>query len=430
MPMTPPYQVAPLNEEDLKQAQVGFEAVRGTYTDPTFDWPFGLDVTGKRAVQDISTANGTFDSQTTFVMGSQDVTGTTGGNQEAGALAFNDIGIINRLGLGPGTTTPVSDGGTPAGYLWTGRPSASANDQGSLSAEFGHPDQVETASMLMVNEETLTIAYSNTSWLYTASLIGRTVAPKAEILGTATAATATAVTDTTKALTVNALVGAILQIRSGTGALQERTIVSNTATTITVDSAFTTPPAAGSVYRILPTFKPGVVGYARDLIPTAGTQFWLDDQVTAMGTTPVTERMISLSITLANNLGTKGFLENTDAKSARVRKGKRRITGQIEMEMDRARADEEFTEYRRYHQGNQINKSWRRLLVRQTGAEIRAGVPKYAELKIPRLHYTDYTKGNRDGNSTVTLAFSAYVDPAALAIIERNALNTLAAIPA
>ncbi|MBI1246192.1 MAG: hypothetical protein GC202_14415 [Alphaproteobacteria bacterium] len=76
--------------------------------------------------------------------------------------------------------------------------------------------------------------------------------------GSATAATATTVTDTNNAWAVNAFAptaaGISYQVRiiSGTGAGQVGLIASNTATTLTVSPAFTTTPAANSVYVIEP----------------------------------------------------------------------------------------------------------------------------------------------------------------------------------
>lgn len=71
--------------------------------------------------------------------------------------------------------------------------------------------------------------------------------------GTASSSTSSILTDSTKAYVVNSLVGQILWIYSGTGSGQARTILSNTATAITVESAYSTTPDNTSKYRIIHT---------------------------------------------------------------------------------------------------------------------------------------------------------------------------------
>lgn len=68
--------------------------------------------------------------------------------------------------------------------------------------------------------------------------------------GTATAASTTSVTDTTKNFTVNGFKGYVIHITGGTGAGQVRSVAYNTATVITVGNPFTTAPDTTSTYRI------------------------------------------------------------------------------------------------------------------------------------------------------------------------------------
>lgn len=74
--------------------------------------------------------------------------------------------------------------------------------------------------------------------------------------GTATSATSSTLQDLTKAWTTNAYVGKMVRIISGTGVGQERKVLSNTATTLTLDATagwtnWTTIPTAGSKYEII-----------------------------------------------------------------------------------------------------------------------------------------------------------------------------------
>lgn len=68
--------------------------------------------------------------------------------------------------------------------------------------------------------------------------------------GTATAGGATTLTDSSKSWTVDLYATGVVYIYEGTGAGQIRTISSNTATELTVSSAWTTNPDATSIYAI------------------------------------------------------------------------------------------------------------------------------------------------------------------------------------
>lgn len=69
--------------------------------------------------------------------------------------------------------------------------------------------------------------------------------------GVASAGGAATLTQASKKFDVNAWVGHLIRIISGTGIQQTRVIASNTATIITVTNAWTTAPAAGDKYQII-----------------------------------------------------------------------------------------------------------------------------------------------------------------------------------
>ncbi|WP_283806368.1 LEPR-XLL domain-containing protein [Bradyrhizobium sp. cf659] len=68
---------------------------------------------------------------------------------------------------------------------------------------------------------------------------------------TVASATATTITDSAANYAVGALVGSTIQVVASDGSAQLRTIVSNTATVITVDSNWTITPVNSSFYRVL-----------------------------------------------------------------------------------------------------------------------------------------------------------------------------------
>jgi RHS repeat-associated protein len=85
--------------------------------------------------------------------------------------------------------------------------------------------------------------------------------------------TSTTLNDTTQSWTANQWANRVVEILSGTGAGQTRTIVSNTATQLVVSPAWTTTPDATSMYAIVaPLTKASILG-PRDIdTPTAATQ--------------------------------------------------------------------------------------------------------------------------------------------------------------
>jgi hypothetical protein len=74
------------------------------------------------------------------------------------------------------------------------------------------------------------------------------------VSGTATAGAAATLTDSGKAWTVNEQAGRLVRITAGTGSGQTRTIISNTATVLTVAAPWVVNPDATSVYSIWYSF--------------------------------------------------------------------------------------------------------------------------------------------------------------------------------
>lgn len=77
--------------------------------------------------------------------------------------------------------------------------------------------------------------------------------------GTATAGASTTLTDGSKSWTVNAYANQVVKITGGTGSGQVRTILSNTATTLTISTRpednWTTNPDGTSAYQIIDGFE-------------------------------------------------------------------------------------------------------------------------------------------------------------------------------
>ena len=93
--------------------------------------------------------------------------------------------------------------------------------------------------------------------------------------GTATSATSTTLTDSTKAFAVNAMVNRVVWITAGTGTGQSRLITANTATGITIDSSWESTPDSTSSY---------VISYVLADIVTAGLSAYCNLAQTGLST--------------------------------------------------------------------------------------------------------------------------------------------------
>ena len=129
--------------------------------------------------------------------------------------------------------------------------------------------------------------YCTTAEVYSAAQLDSTVVPEADVeqfiaaaekevdlatfttywvlqsSGTASAGTASTLTDTSQSWTVDAFANDYVHIYEGTGSGQVREITSNTSDTLTVSSDFVTTPDATSKYRIIYTATSPLIGSER-----------------------------------------------------------------------------------------------------------------------------------------------------------------------
>lgn len=164
-------------------------------------------------------------------------------------------------------------------------------------------------------------------------------------------------------------------------------------------------------------YTAGVVDRDREYVRGAGTVLTMDEDFAAIGTTPVTGRFISFSVTYDNATYAKRFMENVDAVSTRVGGGEVVVTGQIQLEFDR---DDELALFR----GGVPSA----LRIRQSGAVIHDAVTSRLTIDIPRAHWGTPTVGAREQNLVVTLPFRAYQDDDAGWPISFEVVNDRAAL--
>ena len=121
--------------------------------------------------------------------------------------------------------------------------------------------------------------------------------------GTATSGGSTTLTNTGKSYTVNAWTNYQVRITSGTGAGQKRKIVSNTATVLTVSTAWATNPNSTSVYviesRIFARLNAGLSNPSM-FLPHNEYTIWTKAVNPTSGYSPVTKNYINIDAYLAS----------------------------------------------------------------------------------------------------------------------------------
>jgi hypothetical protein len=390
------------NETQLRRIQVGTEApgARGTAVAPTYKLYGDIAVTKTQALADRNEYDGTFDGRITPVRGAVEVSGTY-----AQPLTYEDAAILPRYGI-KGQVAGVDDTNTVHGYLYSYTGTPSVDDLDSFTAELNHPGNPFLSAGLMFNTFTISADIDDTEavWKWASDLYGRSYDPIANQVAASTAitsATSTVITKTAAGWTINAFTGNYVRVNSGTGAGQIRLIASNTATTITVTAPFSPVLDATSTIEIPGAFTAGLTDRVREAIDAPGTQLFIDNAGGTIGTTQVLGKFISFSVSYANNITAKRYLENTSTNALKTGRGMRDITGQIRMEF------EDHAEYDKW-----VANAPRLIRIQKTGSQINAAplTNKYARIDIPAGYWDAVTQDTRDNNITATFAFKGYKD--------------------
>ena len=387
------------NYDQLHVIYAGDEDTRGTK--PTIDnkWYGKLQLDRRQPLADSDEYAGTFFADYTPVRGPVEVTGSY--NQP---LAYEDLSFLPRYGM-QGGITPTDDGNTTHGYLYTYAHTGSRDDLDSASIEYGTPGMMYDCSMLMFPEFTISadIDDAQSNWKWSSRVMALS---KERIAGTddkaATGGSTTTFVATGWGLTVDALAGAWVHFKTGTagniGLFRE--VLSNTSTTLTFRYALPSAVQSGDTIDVYGLPTAGIADRTREMIKAPGTLLYLDTGT--IGTTLITGRFLSFSITSLQNLAPKRFMENTNGYSNRLDRGMVRVSGQIRLEFDRKREWE-----------NWKNLTPEKMRIKQTGSVIDSGAStnKYAQIDVLNLAWDSPTEDKRGNNITVTLPFRGYVDP-------------------
>lgn len=156
-----------------------------------------------------------------------------------------------------------------------------------------------------------------------------------------------------------------------------------------------------------------------EVIKAPTTKLYIDD--TTIGSTQVTAKLISASVTGNNNIHFKAFAEDEAAFAAnKVGRGQRTYNAQIVLEFD---SDTEFAKYR----AAAGTKRYVRLLTE--GSEIH-NAPAYKTSQIDMNGYWESISwGNREGNIIATFGLSCFYDAVSGYDAKFTVINALATLP-
>jgi len=406
--------VGPPNYQQLVRTQVGVETIRGTSVTKTNKWYGRLALTRRQPLADSEDFDGSFFGDVEPVRGAMMVDGTY-----YQPMAYEDVHLL-RYAV-KGGVTPVTDGETTPGYLSTFRHTGSRDDLDTASIEYGTPEMIWACNGIMFPEFTFSsdIDDPQAVWKFNARAIGLSKDLKAGLDDVAaTSGTTTTFVKTAWGLTGSAHVGAWIHVKSGTAGNIGlwREVTANDTTSLTF-AALPSAVASGDVIDVYPVFTAAVADRAREKIIGPGTKLYLDPLGGTIGTTEITGRFISWSVTSQINAAYKRFQDNVATMSNRVDRGTIRMTGQVVLEFDRK------AEWDLY-------KAMTPSLIRieQTGTTIDAGAgtTKSATIDLYRAVFDDPTETIRGNNVIATWPFRAYKSVAE-SVYGEYALKTTAA---
>lgn len=149
-------------------------------------------------------------------------------------------------------------------------------------------------------------------------------------------------------------------------------------------------------------FEPGIPRRNRTRIKAAGTRLFIDDAAADIGDTQVLGRFISFNLDWNNNVVGKRFMEDEDAISTRIGRGRREVTGTIRLEfLD----DDEKAKLRA---GDR-----RAIRIERTGPIIHDAVANRVRIDIPNARWVSWEDPPRENNMTISFGFRALVDATA-----------------
>ena len=165
-------------------------------------------------------------------------------------------------------------------------------------------------------------------------------------------------------------------------------------------------------------FTAAIPDRTTEVILARGTKLFIDEPAGVIGTTQVTGRLISWSITGNNSVHFKAFSEDIDAFAAnKVGRGARMFDAQFVLEFDN---DVEFAKFRAATQ--------RKIRLEREGTLISG--TDYKRLRVDMNGYwSSLGWGDREGNIIATFGFAGYFDAVSGYDLRAEVVNSLATLP-
>jgi len=157
-----------------------------------------------------------------------------------------------------------------------------------------------------------------------------------------------------------------------------------------------------------------------EVVKAPTTKLYIDDAT--IGTTQITAKLISASVTGNNNIHFKAFAEDESAFAAdKVGRGQRTYNAQLVLEFD---DDAEFAKYRA------AAGTKRYVRLKSDGTQIHGSpaTPKYAQIDM-NGYWESISWGNREGNIIATFGLSCFYDATSGYDAKFTVLNDLATLP-
>lgn len=400
------------NEVANKVAYYGTETIPGRAVTPTAALTGELEITKSQGIRRTEEATGQYDRLVNPTREPATFAGTYGET-----LSFESKPALERYGVaGGGVGVALGDGA----YQYTKVPNGWADDIDSFTVEYGVEGLAFRSTGVRFSEFTISADSTgqDDAWMFSSNLFVRDKEKlPGGFMGALTAVTEDTATVENAAWEINQYRDSYVFFDYGSGIGQVRKVLSNTADTLTLEGPpLDELPEVGSPVHVsaLLTIVPEP---ERETIQLEGTKFFLDRwdrDASSVGTTEISDRMLSFNITEELNLAQKRRFSGIIAK---VGRGARWFTGSVRVELDR------WDEYDKWEDLTPIS-----LRIEKEGSEIAEGVRKRARIDVERAFFDVFTEDADNNNMTATFTFIA-ANPIGRDIVTFDTINALPALP-
>lgn len=401
------------NEVGLRGAMLATESIRGQFVAPTqrIMVPFTA-MPGIGSIKRSQDATGGYDKTASVRREFKDPEGTFGGT-----ATYQELAIFSQYAV-KGGVTGSSDANPYVATTYPFAPSFHQDDIDSFSVLFNHEGLPMEAMGVRFDEFNISgdATGGDNEWQIGGTPFLTHAGRFEGFEGVATSATTTKITMSGASWTVNEHQGAYVFLNYGSGNGEVRVVASNTATELTLADALPAPPPANVRFYISGIF-PSLPQPQFDVIEMEGTKVFLDvynPSASTVGTTDVSERVLSFNVTQTLNLANKRRAPGVIGKIGR---GDRVISGNVRFEFDR------WDEWVKWHDNTQLS-----LRIEKVGPAINVSPNTFhrARIDIERFAFDDFTIDEDGNNITATVGFVALAETPVWSV---NVVTNIASLP-